>query len=189
VRRRTRRTELLEVPLAPLRWTLHVLCTYAVLVSETAPRSAAGLPFALLQVTNRCSRKRVRCQASNFQVERRAMVSIDGRKVPNFLAAEPGRNGSSSCPCHACHAQPARVFFPSVRCAHRDKLFQIPAPLPSSSVTPHQASFSNPCPAASRLFPFAPNLGGFHQMVSGVPLLALEAWHSATAARANSGSG
>jgi hypothetical protein len=101
-------------------------------------------------------------QTSNFQVEKRAMVSIDGRKlkVPNFLAAEPGRNGSSSCPCHACHAQPARVFFPSVRCAHRDKLFQIPAPLRSSSTTPHRASFSNPCPAASRLFP---QTSGFHQ--------------------------
>jgi hypothetical protein len=128
-------------------------------------------------------------QTSNFQVERRAMVSIDGRKVPNFLAAN--LEGMEALLAHAMPAMPSPPGCSFLLCGALTAInFSRSLPLSSSSsVTPHQASFSNPCPAASRLFPFAPNLGGFHQMVSGVPLLALEAWHSATAARANSGSG
>jgi hypothetical protein len=116
-------------------------------------------------------------------------VSIDGRKVPNFLAAN--LEGMEALLAHAMPAMPSPPGCSFLLCGALTAInFSRSLPLSSSSsVTPHQASFSNPCPAASRLFPFAPNLGGFHQMVSGVPLLALEAWHSATAARANSGSG
>jgi hypothetical protein len=44
-------------------------------------------------------------QTSNFQVERRAMVSIDGRKVPNFLAAN--LEGMEALLAHAMPAMPS----------------------------------------------------------------------------------